>query len=235
MTADEELVERLVALEGGETIIVDAGDYEDVELTVADPPQLEEPERHDFGWDEGMLVVHASVSEETVEEYDLVFHTASVSASTSDGEWRPATVRFAEGWKGGAESAEDVDNPWEDWGGESLEIRDSHIVTAGAARYRREALAAIGPVRPQSARRAILVDAVVRYVAGEGRGDVWAEYEGEVDEASLEGFLGWLTAAGLVRLLDEEFEAVFPRRGELIDCTQRVVRDVLHQLRYFRS
>ncbi|WP_254273741.1 hypothetical protein [Haloarcula marina] len=234
MTADEELVEELAGLVPGATAIVDAGEYEDVEMMIEGVQYLE-PTRDTYGWDEGELYVTATVDQETAGGYGWVMCEVSIVSKTDRGEWRPPTVEFAEEWAGNISSAEEADDPYTDWTGEQLEIQSSHIVTAEATRYRREALRATGPVRPQSMRRLVMIDAVVRYVANEGRGDVWAAYEEDVEEASLSGLLEWLTAEGLVRLLEEEFEAVFPDRVEMIDCTQRVVRDVLHQLRYFRS
>lgn len=234
MTVDEELVGRLAGLAPGATVIVGAGDYDGVEVMVEGVQYLE-PTQDAYGWDEGELHINGTVDQETAEENGCVMREVSIGSDTERGEWQLPTVRFAEEWGGDVTSAEEADDPYTDWHGEKLEIRSSHIVTATAADYRRQGLRGVEGVRPQSARRAILVDAVVRYVASEQVGDVWAEYAEEVEEAPLEGFLEWVTAEALGRLLGEEFESVFPLRGEVIDCTQRVLRDVLHQLRYFRA
>jgi hypothetical protein len=81
-----------------------------------------EPEKDENGWIEGEIWFDVRVDDEYVEEHGFVIADARISTKTKRGEWQQPAIVFAEEWAGDAGSAEEVDNPVEDWEGERREI-----------------------------------------------------------------------------------------------------------------
>lgn len=93
-------------------------------------------------------------------------------------------------------------------------------------------------------RRAIYVDAVVRYAASKEESGVWGDYSSESDEQSVSGFVEWLEVETLRELWGEFGEEMFPDErtddGEddekgLFDVEDRALADTLSALRYFHT
>ncbi|UPV73199.1 hypothetical protein M0R89_11635 [Halorussus limi] len=121
MSGAEDLADELLDVDTGDRLRIVTND-----VTVwADVGPIGEqmgPEKDDHGWLEGEIWFDVRVDDEYVEENGFVLPDARVSAKTKRGEWQQPTVVFAEEWEGNASSAEEVDNPVEDWEGEMREI-----------------------------------------------------------------------------------------------------------------